>query len=164
MRGGECGASGRAGAPGLLPGRENRHGPFVGRAAIRHHMVPDLNSLPLPIFTLQPLDQFKQVGLRLRQTKALIESIDGQLCDLPPIAVVLDTLTRACDRPRWRGRYSLWDARPCEISGIAGSKRHVYGAPCSKATPSCASGRASCPASGRACSPCRVGPRRGCRI
>ena len=142
MRGGECGASGRAGAPGLLPGRENRHGPFVGRAAIRHHMVPDLNSLPLPIFTLQPLDQFKQVGLRLRQTKALIESIDGQLCDLPPIAVVLDTLTRACDRPRWRGRYSLWDARPCEISGIAGSKRHVYGAPCSKATPSCASGRA----------------------
>jgi len=39
-------------------------------------MVPDLNSLPLPIFTLQPLDQFKQVGLRLRQTKALIESID----------------------------------------------------------------------------------------
>jgi len=31
-------------------------------------MVRDLNSLPLPIFTLQPLDHFKQVALRLRQT------------------------------------------------------------------------------------------------
>jgi hypothetical protein len=32
-------------------------------------MVPDLNSLPLPIFTLQPLDQFKQVGLRLQRAR-----------------------------------------------------------------------------------------------
>jgi hypothetical protein len=33
----------------------------------------------------------------VRDTKALIESIDGQLCDLPPICVVLDTLNRSID-------------------------------------------------------------------
>jgi hypothetical protein len=33
----------------------------------------------------------------VRDHKALIESVDGQLCDLPPIAVVLDTLNRSID-------------------------------------------------------------------
>jgi RecA-family ATPase len=33
----------------------------------------------------------------VRDHKALIESIDGQLCDSPPVCVVLDTLNRSID-------------------------------------------------------------------
>ena len=51
----------------------------------RHHVVPDLDSLPLPIFTLQPLDHFKQVALRLRQT---IRELQHQTDDGGVLAVI----------------------------------------------------------------------------